>query len=144
MMYRNGAVSDNLVVPVLRGLVVGLMITVLLLFSGCRPIQLNSGGTNTGTVDLTHASSMNKDAIRIMGRVERVNLAVDQENSYDLIIEKIVKYGATFSSIEPKTGEVIRLSTPEDVSLRQGDVILVDILTPRTDGGEKPLKVRMG
>lgn len=144
MMCRNSAVNNSLVVPVLQGPIVRLMIMVLLVFSGCRSVQLNSDAANTDTIDLTHASSMNKDAIRIMGRVERVNEAVDQENSYDLIIEKIVKYGATFSSIEPKTGEVIRLSTPSDVSLRQGDVILVDILTPRIDGGEKPLKVRMG
>ncbi|GAB5524487.1 MAG: hypothetical protein Roseis2KO_23590 [Roseivirga sp.] len=120
------------------------MIMVLLLFSGCKSVQLNSGVANTGTIDLTNASSMNKDAMRITGRVEQVNEAEDKENSYDLIIEKIVKYGATFSSVEPKTGEVIRLSTPLDVSLRKGDVILVDILTPRIDPGEKPLKVRMG
>ncbi len=144
MMCRNSAFNSKPLVPAPQGPLVGLMIMVLLVFSGCRSVQLNSDAANTGTIDLTHASSMNKDALRIMGRVERVNEAGNQQNSYDLVIDKIVKYGATFSSIEPKTGEVIRLSTPGDVSLSQGDVILVDILTPRIDRGEKPLKVRMG
>ncbi|MCE7996703.1 MAG: hypothetical protein HEP71_32385 [Roseivirga sp.] len=122
-----------------------LAITCLLLCSGCNAVQLSSGKVLTdGTIDMTNPSSMDKDAVRVVGKIEKVNDADDKRGSFNLTLEKIVKYGATFSSMEPKVGTTVILSTPVDVSFNEGDVILIDIITPRIDKGEKPVRVRMG
>lgn len=122
-----------------------IMVMCLLVFIGCKPVQLNSGVVGAdGTIDMTNPSSMNKDAIRILGKVEEVNDADGKQSSFNVLVEKIVKYGATFSSVEPKAGDVVTLTSSIDVSFKKGDVILMDILTPRIDNGEKPITVRMG
>ncbi|GEM_PF-3136975 len=127
-----------------QSLIHGLALVLMLVFSGCRSVQLSSDPVSQDTIDMTNASSMNRDAIRVIVRVEVVNEADDKRNSFDVVLEKLVKYGATFSSIEPKVGQKLKLSTPLDVTFRKGDVILLDILTPRLDDGQKPLRVRMG
>lgn len=122
----------------------GLVIVLLLIFTGCRSGQLNSDSVNQGTIDMTNATSMNRDAVRVIVKVDQINEPGDKQNGFDVVLKKVVKYGATFSSIEPKIGQILRLSTPPDVTFQKGDVILLDILTPRLGGGERPLKVRMG
>lgn len=125
-------------------LTTGLVLTLLLALPGCRSVQINADSVNQSTIDMTNATSMNRDAVRVIVLVDRIGEADDKQNSFEVVLRKVVKYGATFSSIEPKVGQVLRLSTPRDVTFRQGDVILLDILTPRLERGEQPLRVRMG
>lgn len=121
------------------------MVICLFVFTGCKSVQLDSGAiVADGTIDMTNPSSMNRDAIRILGKVERVNESVGKQGSFNVLVEKIVKYGATFSSVEPKVGDLVTLTVSVDVSFKKGDVILMDVLTPRIDNGEKPMTVRMG
>lgn len=144
MNRRKTSENHQLSISMIKMVMSGFVVLVLLLFSGCRSVQLKSGAVGTDTIELVSPSSMNKDALRVVARVEQVNGLVDGQSSYSLVIEKVVKYGATFSSVEPKVGDLIIMSAPQDVSIRKGAVILVDILTPRIDQGERPLKVRMG
>lgn len=122
-----------------------LTIICLLVLAGCSSAQVNAGKLLAdGTIDMTNPTSIDKDAMRVVGRIEKVNGANNKRASFNLILEKIVKYGATFSSVEPKVGTTVILSTPVDVSFKEGDVVLLDIITPRIDKGEKPIRVRMG
>lgn len=121
--------------------------TIICLFvlAGCNSAQVSAGKVLAdGTIDMTNPTSMDKDAMRVVGRIEKVNGADNKQSSFNLILEKIVKYGATFSSVEPKVGTTVILSAPADVSFKEGDVVLLDIITPRIDKGEKPIRVRMG
>ena len=93
-----------------------------------------------GTLNVTR-SNINKEAIRLKGVIEKDNGVIDNRNNYDFRVQEIVQFGATFSSIEPKVGDLVKLMTPKEVSFAQNQVVLIDARTPRTRNGGGPLKI---
>ena len=123
-----------------------LPIFTLALLVSCQSSKSSLKNTRTdvdGTMDIT-ISTMTKDAIRLKGRIEAVNAAENKRNSFDFLVQEIVKYGPTFSSAEPKAGELVTLLTPKDVTFEKGQVIIIDVLTPKFDHDTKPMRIRLG
>ena len=118
---------------------------VLLAFSvSCQSVRQSTRSADDNDVMDVTISTMRKDAIRLEGKIEAVNEPVNDRNIYSFRVAKIIKYGATFSSAEPKVGEMVLLATPKDVSYEQGQVITIDVLTPRFKTGDKPMQVDLG
>ena len=123
-----------------------LFLCSILLTVGCkssRQTTQNAKVDENGVMDIT-LSRMNRDAIRLKGMVLKLNGLVDKRNSYDFRVDKVLEYGATFSSDEPKVGEIVNLVTPVEVSFDEGQEIVVDVLTPKFGNGTKPMRVRLG
>lgn len=127
------------------------LFSVLVFFSvlavtGCKSVQQsvkNARVDDQGVMDIT-LSDMNKDALRVKGSILKSNGIVDKRNSYEFRIDEIVKYGPTFSSAEPKVGEVVNLETPKDIKFEEGQSVIIDVLTPKFGQPSKPMKVSMG
>ena len=111
--------------------------------AGCKSIEQHTYVNSPSVLDITNASSMNKDAVRLIVVVLKVNSPQNGDAVYQVRVKEVVKYGGTFSSIEPKPGESVILLTPENVTFNKGDVIQMDVLTPRVDKGVKPMKVSL-
>lgn len=123
-----------------------LLLISFLAFTGCQSVQQsmkNARVDDQGVMDIT-LSDINKDALRVKGTVVKSNGLINKRNSYDLKIEEIVKYGATFSSAEPEVGEVVNLETPKDISFEEGQTVIIDVLTPKFGQPSKPMKVSLG
>lgn len=119
---------------------------LLAISTSCQSVRQSTRSAtvdDNGVMDITIAT-MRKDAIRLKGQIEGVNELINDRNSYIFRIDEIVKYGATFSSAEPKAGERVILATPKDVSFKQGQVVIIDVLTPRFKTGDKPMQVDLG
>jgi hypothetical protein len=120
-----------------------VLLVSLMAVCSCKSVQEGSQGVN-GPISLVHPTSMSKDAIRLQVKIERVIDNYPEERYFDVLVEKVIKYGAAFSSIEPKVGEVIRLKIPSDAAYGKGEILIIDVLTPRIDKGEKPMTVQIG
>ena len=123
-----------------------LLLISFLAVTGCQSVQQsmkNARVDDQGVMDIT-LSDINKDALRVKGTVVKSNGLINKRNSYDLKIEEIVKYGATFSSAEPEVGEVVNLETPKDISFEEGQTVIIDVLTPKFGQPSKPMKVSLG
>lgn len=85
---------------------------------------------DTEAVETPEMSTMNKDAIRVKGTIEAIESQSATANIYIFSLKEIVKYGATFATIEPKVGEKLSLYAPSDVRFTEGQDIEIDIKTP--------------
>lgn len=118
----------------------------LILFTASCTVQQSAQKAridDEGVMDIT-LSTMTKDAIRLKGAILAVKGQEDERNTYEFLVQEVVKYGATFSSAEPKIGETVTLMTPLSVSFEKGQVLILDVLTPRFDQGSEPMRVRLG
>lgn len=119
-----------------------LLVSLMMVYS-CKSAQVDSQKVK-GITSLVHQTSMSKDAVRLQVKIERVYDNYPEERYFDVMVEKIIKYGATFSSIKPNVGEEIRLKIPMDAVFGKGEILIIDVLTPRIDKGEKPMRVQIG
>ncbi|OEK02104.1 hypothetical protein BFP97_11480 [Roseivirga sp. 4D4] len=76
-------------------------------------------------------ATMVKDAIRLQGLIMSVKGKKDGWYQYQFQVNKTLKYGATFASIEPQQEEVVVLNTSKKLDSKPGDEIIVDVTTPR-------------
>jgi len=128
--------------PILRVLLFSLLLTAY----GCKSTQQgieNARIDENGIMDIT-PSSMNKDAVRLRGKIVKSNGVVEKRNSYDFEVEEVLKFGATFSSVLPGIGETLNLLTPAHTSFKEGQEVIIDALTPRLKRGEGIMRIRLG
>ena len=122
------------------------VLALLVLSVACqstRQTTKNASVDDNGVMDITIAT-MRKDAVRLKGEITALNEPLKNRNSYSFSIQEVVKYGATFSSVDPKVGTLVTLLTPKDVSFKQGQVIVVDVLTPKFTTGSEPMTFELG
>lgn len=109
-----------------------IMLTILVV-SACKPSERNAKkelSIENGAVDSPNVSTMDKDAIRVKGSIDIIETQSASSNVYVFTVQEVVKYGATFATIEPKIGEKLSLTTPADVRFSEGTVVEIDIKTP--------------
>lgn len=128
----------------MRSLFSYIILALFLVLSACKTVQQKTSEATPVTLDVTNSTSMNKDAVRVLVVIKDVKGGRNERQNFSILVKEIVKYGATFSSVQPKVGEIISLTAPNTVSFNKDDVILMDVLTPRMDKGEKPMTVRLG
>ena len=123
-----------------------LLIIMLATVYGCKSAQQstqNAKVDNNGVMDIT-LTDMNKDAVRLRGQIMKSNGLVNKRHSYDFKVEEVMQYGATFSSAEPKVGEVLNLITPVKATFDEGQVVIIDVLTPKFNREAGKMRVRLG
>jgi hypothetical protein len=102
-------------------------------FNACKPSEKNSKkelSIETEAVDTPEMPSMDKDAIRVKVRIEAIETQSATENVYIITLQEVVKYGATFATIEPKVGDKLSLYTPSSVRFTEGESVEIDVKTP--------------
>uniref|UniRef100_UPI0040482D64 hypothetical protein n=1 Tax=Roseivirga sp. TaxID=1964215 RepID=UPI0040482D64 len=113
-----------------------LLLLITFTFLGvcaCKPSERNTKrelSIENSAVDSPNMSTMDKDAIRVKGSIDIVETQSASSNIYVFTVQEVVKYGATFATIEPKIGEKLSLTTPADVRFTEGTVVEIDIKTP--------------
>ncbi|PIQ48102.1 MAG: hypothetical protein COW03_11925 [Cytophagales bacterium CG12_big_fil_rev_8_21_14_0_65_40_12] len=111
-----------------------LLITLTLLGAyACKPTERNTKkelSIENGAVDSPNVVTMDKDAIRVKGSIDIIEAQSASSNVYVFTVQEVVKYGATFATIEPKIGEKLSLTTPADVRFSEGSIVEIDIKTP--------------
>ncbi len=76
-------------------------------------------------------SRMVKDAIRLQGVLQSEMAKKDGWFQYRFLVNKVVKYGATFATAEPFPGEELVLNVPKKLGFSSGSILIVDVTTPR-------------
>lgn len=114
---------------------ISILTSVLILFSlaACKPSEKNGKkglSVNTEGVETPNMTAMIKDAIRLKGTIDAVETLASSGNVYIFTVTEVVKYGATFATVEPKVGEKLSLSTPATVRYDAGQQVIVDVTTP--------------
>ena len=123
------------------------LFVILLIMVGCKSAEKKNDqeftvkevreySINTEGVMEVAPATMIKDAIRLKGSIESVKSTSKKTNTYFFVVEEIVKYGSTFTSLEPQVGEKVQLDTDADVQFKSGDKVLIDVLTPRSKNGD--------
>ena len=123
------------------------LFVILLIMVGCKSAEKKNDqeftvkeareySINTEGVMKVAPATMIKDAIRLKGSIESVKSTSKKTNTYVFVVEEIVKYGPTFTSLEPQVGEKVQLDTDADVQFKSGDKVLIDVLTPRSKNGD--------
>lgn len=113
-----------------------LLLLITLTFLGayaCKPTERNTKkelSIENGAVDSPNVVTMDKDAIRVKGSIDIIEAQSASSNVYVFTVQEVVKYGATFATIEPKIGEKLSLTTPADVRFSEGSIVEIDIKTP--------------
>ena len=120
-----------------------LLVSLLVMACGCKATRQNVQIDERGVMNIT-LSKMNKDAVRLKGQIIKSNGLLEKRNSYDFKVAEVVQYGATFSSAEPKVGETLNLMTPPKISFEEGQVVIIDVLTPRFNREAGNMRVNMG
>lgn len=73
---------------------------------------------------------MNKDALRVKGKIIDKAGKVGGSPSYIVEIVEIVRYGDSFARVEPMPGETVLLIAPEGVQFKKNAQVLFDALSP--------------
>ncbi len=74
-------------------------------------------------------SVLDKDAIRVKGKVLSQAKRINDRYEYQFQVEEILAYGATFATVVPKNDEEVSLISFSG-NLKKGNVITVDAFTP--------------
>ncbi len=120
----------------LRHFFSALVITVL--FVGCSASKNTTNySTNSDGVIEAHASNINKDVVRLKGKLLSRGKKVGDRWQYDFKVLEVINYGATFASVEPKVGEEVLLVSPGQVRFKKNNEVILDALTPINRDGDK-------
>ena len=78
---------------------------------------------------MAQPDTMVKDAVRLKGEIITEAAITGNKLSYSFKVIAVVKYGATFSSPEPKVGEEVILYTSQKVRFKKGNEVILDATT---------------
>ena len=110
---------------------------------GCAPAQgTKNFSVNTDGIIEAQVSDMNKDAIRLKGKLLSKGTKVNDRWQYNFMVTEIVKYGPTFATVEPRVGEEVVLITPGEVKFKKNSEVVLDALSP-INRGEGKLTINM-
>lgn len=119
------------------------IIFVSVLFSACSAAQrTHNFSLDSAGVVQAQQETLQKDAIRLQGKVISKGNKVGNWWSYKFQVEKVVMVGATFSTVEPTEGEEVELLTFETVKFKNGNEVILDVSTPDARSNAK-LRVSM-
>lgn len=97
--------------------------------------------TNDEGVIHAQPSQINKDAIRLKGKVLAVEKVGDRL-AYRIQVLEVIQYGSTFAHAEPETSETIVLYAPSEVKLKRNSEAIFDAIAP-INRGEGMLELNM-
>lgn len=97
---------------------------------------------NTDGVVEAQPSTMNKDVVRLKGKLLSKAKKVNDRWQYDFKVIEIIKYGPTFATVAPEIGEEVTLITPGQVKFKRNSEVMLDALTP-INRGEGKLLINM-
>lgn len=124
-----------------KGSLLTLMLSAALV--ACSASQgAKTFSVNTEGIIEAQVSDMNKDAVRLKGEILSKGTRVRDRWQYRFKVSEIVKYGATFATVQPKEGEEVLLITPSEVKFNKNSQIVLDALTP-TNRSEGVLTINM-
>ncbi len=105
-----------------------IQLVILLIFiTGCS--SSNFPVSDNGVVQ-AQQDRMNKDALRLKGKIIQKSRIVGDRQSYVVEIIELVSSGDTFGRVEPRIGELVTLYTPKSVKFRKNKEVLFDALSP--------------
>ncbi len=111
-----------------------LFLLSFMLLTNCTA---NKGTTNysinTDGVIEAQPDAMVKDAIRLKGKVIAKSGSNDLEWIYDFEVTEVLRYGATFSSVEPQVGDMVKLYTSKEVKFKKGNEVMLDAMTRKSE-----------
>ncbi len=118
------------------------LLTLIVFMTSCSTSKsLNSYSVNTDGVLEAQIERMNKDAIRLRGQIMTKAKKVADRYQYTFKVTEIVRLGSTFSTAEPKVGEMVLLYTPGVVFKKNSEVMMDAFSTGR--GAEEQLTLNM-
>lgn len=97
--------------------------------------------TNSDGVIQAQPSQLNKDAVRLKGKVLGMEKVGDRL-AYRIQVLEVIQYGSTFAHAEPETSETIILYAPSEVKLKRDSEAVFDALAP-INRGEGMLELNM-
>lgn len=97
--------------------------------------------TNSDGVIQAQPSQLNKDAVRLKGKVLGMEKVGDRL-AYRIQVLEVIQYGSTFAHAEPDTSETIILYAPSEVKLKRDSEAVFDALAP-INRGEGMLELNM-
>lgn len=124
-----------------KGSIFAILLSVALVACSASKTTKNFSVNTDGIIE-AQVSDMNKDAVRLKGEILSKGTQVKDRWQYEFKVSEIVKYGATFATVEPKAGEQVLLITPGEVKFSKNSQVVLDALTP-INRGEGVLTINM-
>ncbi|KYG78458.1 hypothetical protein AWW68_06735 [Roseivirga spongicola] len=88
---------------------------------------------NEDGVILASSGQMNKDGIRLRGKVQDINV-LDERIQYSVQIKEVLSFGSTFSGVQPNVSETVILYASKEMKFKKGAEVIFDALSPIDKG----------
>ena len=113
-----------------------LFLPVFLLLINCTSSQQPKKFSidTEGMMDVK-PDTMVKDAIRLKGQVISKSGQSGIHLIYDFEVTEVIRYGATFSSVEPSVGDQVKLYVLKEAKLKIGNEMILDATTRKSEEG---------
>ena len=112
-----------------------LFLFSLMILTNCTANQVSKVySVNSDGIIETQPDTMVKDAIRFKGKILTKAIKQSRDFVYEVEVLELIRYGSTFSTIEPKVGDKVKLYVFQKVKFKKGYEIILDATTRQESG----------
>ena len=106
-----------------------------MILTNCTANQVSKVySVNSDGIIETQPDTMVKDAIRFKGKILTKAIKQSRDFVYEVEVLELIRYGSTFSTIEPKVGDKVKLYVFQKVKFKKGYEIILDATTRQESG----------